>query len=166
MLDFLDAIDEQSKEMLSTGGLVIELDGSVPEDYIRGRKLIAYLPKPFAFLSMCGSLYIVYSIIGNKRNRERKLQQGFQRLLLMLSVGDVFSSFGLFLTTWAIPKETDGGFLQYAWDLEFPGAAGNEATCSFQVRTTLIGAYICAIILQTTIRTNPNHLVHCFLRDF
>lgn len=130
----LDALTNQSEESRSNGGLLIEIDGSIPEKYIRGRKFVAYLPKFPALLSLGGSIYIIYSIIGRRRDREQKLKQGYQRLLLMLSLADVFSSMALFLTTWAIPTTTDGGYFQYAWDIEFPGAAGNEATCNLQVR--------------------------------
>lgn len=133
--ELLDALANQSEESRSTGGLLIEIDGSISEEYIRGRKFVAYMPKGPALLSLGGSMYIIYSIIGGRgrRNREQKLKQGYQRLLLMLSLADVFSSVALFLTTWAIPTTTRGGYFQYAWDIQFPGAAGNEATCNLQV---------------------------------
>ena len=131
----LDAVENQPETIVaSQGGYVVELDGSVPKEYIRGRKIIALAPKIPALLSMIGSSYIIHSMIGTERLRNQKLKSTFNRLFLLLSITDIFSSLGLFFTTWMIPKETDEGFWQYRWDIEFPYAAGNQATCSFQVR--------------------------------
>jgi hypothetical protein len=132
----LNAIENQSEESASNGGPRIELDGSLLESYIRGRKLLAILPKVPALLSIIGSSYIIYSIIGMKQKREERTRsvptRTFRQLVLMLSITDISSSLALVLTTWMIPRESDRGYMQYVWDIEFPFAAGNEATCSFQ----------------------------------
>ena len=65
--------------------------------------------KIFGFLSMIGSMYVIYTIVGiSKTNRKQKLyskRRPFHRVLLILSVGDILQSFSLFLSTWMIPKE-------------------------------------------------------------
>jgi hypothetical protein len=118
--------------MASQGGIIVELDGSIPDSYIRERKVVALIPKVPAFFSMMGSSYIVYSLVGTERSRDMHVRLTFDRLLLALSIADISSFFALFLSSWPNPKEADGGYKQYAWDIEFPYAAGNQATCSFQ----------------------------------
>lgn len=87
--------------------------------------------------SMLGSTYIILLIAGSAIDRSTKLQTTFYRFLLLLSIFDVISSFGYFLSTWMVPSEPPEGMDEaighiFDYDAAFPWAAGNRATCTLQ----------------------------------
>ena len=81
-------------------------------------KFVAITPKPFAILSMCGSICIAKHIIFTS---PRPLSS-FHRILFGLSVIDLTTSFAVFMGTWPIPVGTTGVYL----------ASGNKGLCTAQ----------------------------------
>ena len=75
-------------------------------------------------LSIGGSSYIVYSLLGPRRESELKTKL-FNRLLLGLSVSDVLSSLLLFLGAWPMPADSLHSASLHA-------NLGNQATCDAQ----------------------------------
>ncbi|CAB9511736.1 expressed unknown protein [Seminavis robusta] len=75
-------------------------------------------------LSICGSSYIVCSLLGPRRESELKKRM-FSRLLLGLSISDVMSSIGLFFGAWPIPADSLHSDSLY-------GNTGNQTTCNLQ----------------------------------
>ena len=73
------------------------------------RKLVVLVPKIVGMASMLGSSYIVYCLTGTERARQEKLKTTFHRFLLLLSLYDIVSSFGMFLSTWAVPADPPQG---------------------------------------------------------
>ena len=65
------------------------------------RKLTAIIPKFFCVASFFGSAYIVWELY---KHRNQKLRLAFNRLLLVLSIFDMISSFAFFFGDWAIPE--------------------------------------------------------------
>ena len=113
------------------------------EAYVRTRKATMIVPKLFAMLSFVGSFLLVRELAGTRRARETKLKLSFFRILLLLSVFDMISSFGFFLTDWPIPKSQllkpyyEPGTRAYCWYTSwynqlFPYASGNAVTCTIQ----------------------------------
>jgi len=76
--------------------------------------------KPFAILSMIGSICIIKHIIASPKHLVRT--STFHRILLGLSILDLTTSFVVFLGTWPIPKDTPNVYL----------ASGNDRTCTAQ----------------------------------
>mmetsp|Transcript_19656 Transcript_19656/g.41435 ORF Transcript_19656/g.41435 Transcript_19656/m.41435 type:complete len:359 (+) Transcript_19656:42-1118(+) len=86
-------------------------------DFSWEQKWVAIAPKPFAILSIIGSILIIKSIYTKRRNLEV-----FHRILLGLSTWDIMMSCAVFMGTWPIPKGSPGIFM----------ASGTDATCSAQ----------------------------------
>lgn len=84
-------------------------------DFTSFQKALVLIPKATGFLSMCGSLAIIIHIL--KSQKRRRLV--YHRLLLGMSCYDLVSSFFLFLSSWAVPSDTD-----MFW------ASGSTATCT------------------------------------
>jgi ABC-type enterochelin transport system permease subunit len=84
------------------------------------QKWTAITPKPFALISILSSSYIIHHVLKSTKRRS----QIFHRLLLGLSICDVFASISFFMGTWPIPRGTPGVYL----------ASGTKATCDAQVR--------------------------------
>eukprot|EP00984_Skeletonema_dohrnii_P021991 scaffold11106_cov100-Skeletonema_dohrnii-CCMP3373.AAC.1 len=82
------------------------------------QKWTAITPKPFAFISILSSTYIIQHVLKSRKRRS----EVFHRLLLGLSLCDLFASTSFFLGTWPIPVGTKGVYL----------ASGNKATCDAQ----------------------------------
>lgn len=61
---------------------------------------MALVPKFPAALSFCSSLFIVQHVCRDRNRRSRC----YHRLLFGMSISDIIGSFGLFLSTWPIPK--------------------------------------------------------------
>jgi hypothetical protein len=61
--------------------------------------LFAIYPKVPAFLSILGSGTIMYEILAPRRPRRTKLGP-LQRALVGMSMYDIFSSSGFFISTW------------------------------------------------------------------
>lgn len=76
---------------------------------------LAMIPKIAGFCSMMGSGYIVYDII--RRHRKKST---YHRIMLGLSLADIIMSFGLFTSTWPMPRDTPD-----VW-----GAVGTMASCA------------------------------------
>lgn len=87
-------------------------------DFTWKHKWVALVPKPFAFLSVLGSIYITQHVLRSSKRR----QAVFHRILLGLSIYDTMTSLAVFMGTWMIPKGTSGVYL----------AGGNSATCATQ----------------------------------
>lgn len=82
---------------------------------------LAVAPKVPALLSLCGSLYIVWSVLSSKQKRSNI----YHRLMLGLSCSDILASHVYFLGTWLIPRGSSGPFGDVYW------AAGTERTCNY-----------------------------------
>ena len=87
--------------------------------YTWQQKWAAITPKPFAFLSLCGSLSILTHILTHPTRR----RQVRHHILLGLSAYDIIHAFFMFLGTWPIPRE-----MQNTTYL----ASGTEQTCTAQ----------------------------------
>mmetsp|Transcript_15259 Transcript_15259/g.23749 ORF Transcript_15259/g.23749 Transcript_15259/m.23749 type:complete len:378 (-) Transcript_15259:183-1316(-) len=80
--------------------------------------LLAVIVKPFAVLSMIGSVLIIRDILIDPPKRALT----YHRILFGLSSIDVCTAFWFFLSTWAIPEGTD----------DIPLAAGTAGSCRAQ----------------------------------
>lgn len=85
---------------------------------------IAILPKIASSLSIFGSSYIIHQSLSSITKQTDIVKRIRYRLLIMLSVCDLISSFGYFVSTWAIPKEMGQDFVVFN--------VGNQATCDAQ----------------------------------
>jgi hypothetical protein len=83
-------------------------------------KSLAIVPKFAAALGIAGDLVIITEIL--VFDRHNKLKRTINRLLLAMSLCDLLSSSGFFLSTWPIPKEETGLFYN----------VGNETFCVVQ----------------------------------
>ena len=84
------------------------------------QKWLAITPKPFAALSITGSVYIIKHVITSPTRRSCV----YHRLLLGLSIYDFMTSAAVFTGTWAIPEGTSGVYL----------ASGNASKCIMRRR--------------------------------
>jgi hypothetical protein len=92
---------------------------------------VALIPKFTGLLSLLGSSYIIFDIV--VRNRGNKLfQTAFHRLLIGLSVADILSSLGYCLSHWMFPSQVPLGTDPEGYQVFFPYATGNQATCVTQ----------------------------------
>ncbi|CAB9502227.1 expressed unknown protein [Seminavis robusta] len=82
------------------------------------QKWLAITPKPFAVLSITGSMYIIKHIVTSPQRRGSV----YHRLLLGLSIYDFMTSSAVFMGSWPIPSGTDGVYL----------ASGTVNTCAAQ----------------------------------
>eukprot|EP00934_Nitzschia_sp_Nitz4_P000698 Nitzschia sp. Nitz4//scaffold208_size52459//33959//35616//NITZ4_006815-RA/size52459-snap-gene-0.4-mRNA-1//1//CDS//3329541666//698//frame0 len=81
-------------------------------------------------LSIGGSCYIIYCLLGPRREKELK-KRLFSRLLLGLSASDALSSFALAMGPW--PKPSDNPFQDNFHDGPLSRQSlGNQATCNLQ----------------------------------
>ena len=87
---------------------------------LRQQMALAILPKFTSFLSLIGSLCIISEVVMDQR---KKAFSSVNRILLSMSIADIFFSTGWFLGVWPSPK--DSSYNQW-------GAAGNTQTCTFQ----------------------------------
>eukprot|EP00816_Leptocylindrus_hargravesii_P003002 CAMPEP_0196820486 /NCGR_PEP_ID=MMETSP1362-20130617/75515_1 /TAXON_ID=163516 /ORGANISM="Leptocylindrus danicus, Strain CCMP1856" /LENGTH=115 /DNA_ID=CAMNT_0042199391 /DNA_START=39 /DNA_END=382 /DNA_ORIENTATION=- len=96
------------------------------DDMTRNEYLtIQFLQKLSAFLSLAGSLFIVWQVLFNDDNpRNPKISNIYHRIMLVLSFFDILSSAGLFAGNWAIPEDTAYEYIQ--------DNIGNTATCDAQ----------------------------------
>ena len=81
-------------------------------------KYLAITPKPFAILSICGSVCIIKHILSSPKRLVKT--STFARILFALSIFDVMTSCGVFMGTWPIPRGTPGVYM----------ASGNKGTCT------------------------------------
>jgi hypothetical protein len=84
---------------------------------IAQKKAVAIAPKFTAAASAMGSLTICYLIL-----RKPTKRRTYHRLVLGMSLCDVFASTAWFFTSWPIPRGTPGVY----------GAVGTQQTCSAQ----------------------------------
>lgn len=83
-------------------------------------KILVYVTRVSAALSVMGSGFIVTSML---RHRKKKLRRTYHRLLLGMSIADLWASIWYFISGWALPAD------------EAPSAynaKGNRATCAAQ----------------------------------
>mmetsp|Transcript_17701 Transcript_17701/g.36043 ORF Transcript_17701/g.36043 Transcript_17701/m.36043 type:complete len:332 (-) Transcript_17701:114-1109(-) len=83
------------------------------------KKALSIIPHITGTLSIVGSLSILYDIW---KYRSRKLHRPYYRILLGMSFFDVFASASLGMSTWPIPRGTEGVY----------GAIGTTQTCTAQ----------------------------------
>lgn len=81
-------------------------------------KALALVPRFSSFLSLLGSLYIVYDVLRMPRAKHKV----YHRLMLGMSLFDCIASTAWFVGTWAIPSDV----------LPVYGAHGNQATCTLE----------------------------------
>jgi hypothetical protein len=135
-------------------GLVIELDAksgtkSGPRfdpRFVGSRKAVAIIPKFTGGLSVMGSSYILFDIV--VRNRGNKMfQTTFHRLLIGLAIADLLSSLAYCLSHWMFPSQVPMGTDPEWYQVLFPYATGNQATCATQGFIMQMGQ--CASIIFT-----------------
>ena len=87
-------------------------------------KVLSLMPHITGALSILGSLSIIGHIFSNHYRNSSRIQV-HQRILIALSMSDMMSSIGFFLSTWPIPRNED---------VEDPvfGSFGNENSCRIQ----------------------------------
>ena len=98
-----------------------------------------------SFLSICGSGYIIYNLLGPRRESEFNKQM-FSRLLFGLSVSDIMASSALLMGSWPIPKDTYHSH-DLVWNI------GNQWTCDMQGFALQI-FYFSSIFYTTTLSIN------------
>ncbi|KAL7557305.1 hypothetical protein ACA910_016265 [Epithemia clementina (nom. ined.)] len=81
---------------------------------------LAFVPKVSSLLSLFGSIWISAEVVTD--SEIPKLRHPYHRLLLAMSVYDILESVWNFMSTWTIPKGTEG-----VWD-----PRGNTQTCTAQ----------------------------------
>jgi len=91
---------------------------AIPSGFDWESKWIAIAPKPFALLSILGSVCIMRYVLASDQRR----QSIYHRLLLGLSVYDSMMSIAVLIGTWAIPKGTPDVYM----------ASGTQGTCFAQ----------------------------------
>mmetsp|Transcript_58845 Transcript_58845/g.70806 ORF Transcript_58845/g.70806 Transcript_58845/m.70806 type:complete len:549 (-) Transcript_58845:100-1746(-) len=86
-----------------------------------------------ATFSILGSSLIIYMIVSD---RKKKINQPFHRLVLFMSIFDVFQSATMVVANAAFPKESD----IYGYRVEDSyGAKGNKHTCAIQSFFMMLG---------------------------
>ena len=85
---------------------------------------LAIIPKITGGLSFLGSGGIAYQVLSDRTKRGKT----FHRLVALMSLCDMVSSFGFFLSTWPIPHGVNQGWGRP----EHYAATGNAATCTAQ----------------------------------
>ncbi|KAL7530253.1 hypothetical protein ACHAXR_003389 [Thalassiosira sp. AJA248-18] len=98
-------------------------------------KALAIIPHVTGALSLLGSCSILYDIWCD---RKEKLKRPYYRILLGMSIADAATSFWLGLSTWPIPRWTEGVY----------GAAGTTASCTVQ------GFFVQLIVLSPCYNLN------------
>jgi predicted cation transporter len=83
-------------------------------------RTLAIMPKFSSAIGIAGDLIIINEIL--VLDRPNKLKKAVHRIVLAMSICDLISTAGLFLSTWPIPKEEEGLFYN----------VGNQGTCVFQ----------------------------------
>ena len=83
-------------------------------------KALSIVPHITGLLSFCASFWIIFDII--TRYRHQRTVTSYHRLLLGMSVYDAVCSFSLGMSTWPIPRGTEGIF----------AAVGTTQTCTAQ----------------------------------
>lgn len=97
------------------------------------KRVLAWLPRVMAIMSLFGSSLIIYDNLKSPDNRQKTMNQ----LLIGLSVFDLMGSGAYALTTLPIPEDHPYGPIY--------GAKGNEATCKAQgwfIQMGTISAYM------------------------
>jgi len=93
------------------------------------RNVFEWTSRIAGVLSLLGTTAIQYDVLSNKRKRTHV----YNRLVLVMSIFDEFTAIGLLIGTAAMPSQNSLGV-----PLEYPGSAGNVATCKIQVRTDFL----------------------------
>jgi hypothetical protein len=117
-LSFL--IEHSSLQALRVVSIDIDINITMENFTDTQMKTLAIMPKFSAAMGIAGDLIVITEIL--VFDRPNKIKQTIHRLLLAMSICDLISSFGFFLSTWPIPKEEEGLFYN----------VGNQATCVWQ----------------------------------
>jgi len=80
------------------------------------QKFVAIVPKVTGGLSIVGSSYIIWHVASSRK----RLSKPYHRLLLNMSAQDLIYSVRSFVSTWAIPSDTPGVYMN----------VGNTQTCT------------------------------------
>ena len=88
----------------------------------RQQIVLAIVPKISSLFSLFGSAWILLEVVTDHHGPTPKRQHPYHRLLLGMSVYDIFESLWNFASTWAIPVGTEG-----VWQ-----PRGTTATCTAQ----------------------------------
>jgi len=84
------------------------------------QKALAIISKCTSIPSIFGSSYIVFEVLRDPVKRQKST---YHRLLLAMSISDIFASLAIFVGTWAIPQDnSEGIYLAY----------GTQTTCNIQ----------------------------------
>ncbi|CAJ1956221.1 unnamed protein product [Cylindrotheca closterium] len=155
-LDDGDAIKnrfgDETVSSIATGSILVTvdatsrfiLDTSITLEHIeRGATTIITMTQISAFLSFIGSVYVLYTLVGNKQRRSKSMRVPFNRLLLAISIADLMSSLAMMVAGWATPTAPPGNYEGYysneRWEVKFPRAVGNDGTCNAQAFFMHIG---------------------------
>ena len=104
--------------------------------------VLANVQRGSAFLSLCGSLYIIREIIIREyRKNDNRLENVYHRIMLVLSISDCISSLAFFASNWAIPSNVAYDFIR--------GNIGNITTCDIQAFMIILGW--CGIVVSNTV---------------
>ena len=97
------------------------------------KKVLAWLPRVMAILSIIGSTFIIYDCIKSPEQRQKAMNQ----LLIGLSIFDLIGAFAYAFTTLPIPEDHEYSPIY--------GAKGNAASCTTQgffIQMGTISAYM------------------------
>lgn len=95
---------------------------------IAKRKVLVWLPRVMAFLSLLGSSFIIFDAARTQEKRETT----FHQLMIILSIFDIFGSLGYLFTSLPIPVE------DYIY-----GSYGNDKSCVAQGVFIQLGTISC-----------------------
>lgn len=93
-------------------------------------RALCIIQRVSASLSICGSAYIIWEILGNDPNRKKR-SSVYHRIMLVLSLFDIASSIALFFGNWAMPRDTEYSFIYESY--------GNMFSCRVQGFLILLG---------------------------
>jgi hypothetical protein len=129
----IDAVSRSILDVCDCNSNTVELLGNYTTVEV---ELWITLTRVMSSLSLIGSLYVFFSLVGTKKRRSKHMRSIFNRLLLGICISDIMSSIPMIVATWAVPASPPGDFEGYysqaRWDSLFPGASGNIATCTAQ----------------------------------
>jgi len=81
-----------------------------------------FVPKPGALLSVIGAYCVIREVIVDLWERKSTKATPISRVILSMSICDLFFSFGIFLSAWPSPKELPN----------LCGNVGSQGFCTFQ----------------------------------
>ncbi|CAJ1949933.1 unnamed protein product [Cylindrotheca closterium] len=177
-LDDGDAIKnrfgDETVSSIATGSILVTvdatsrfiLDTSITLEHIeRGATTIITMTQISAFLSFIGSVYVLYTLVGNKQRRSKSMRVPFNRLLLAISIADLMSSLAMMVAGWATPTAPPGNYEGYysieRWEVKFPRAVGNDAGFqSVMVHSFRFKFYFLVLVLALSTSSSSSAFQH------